>query len=1358
MRLENFSASPDIVGGRVWLTWTYALGPTDTPADAPAVLLRRKQRDFDFPPLVPGDPYLVYDGAAFPPSPVPGAVQVIDLPSEDAVEDGWRVQTDAISVGTMAGSRATEIQRRKRSIFYDAAGAPVRVRDAVLDANALTAGLTYYYELDDGSAPDAEAISRYRRMAAPGGSYGLNLTMHAMLPENLKTHDSRTIAPAQVFSGIPEAGPTGGQLRRFIDMFGMGADALRSSAERLGRLRDPQTVAATMLAPLGDMIGWETASTVPIAQQRNELQTAPRLFDVVGTVPALAALVTHQTGWRAQIAEFAQHIARANVPARRHLHIRRQDGAGWRGADDAASTFAFPAGIVTGSGGSPALLTSGAVEPFALRCGLELTLVADHGVPTRVRFGPDDFVDIGAARAVEVAAVVAAAFDTVEARAVGGAVELRTVATGPQAALEIAVADTSLLALNEAPDGPVSAFADAQGRLSVAYECPVAQGEGATTAGITRPRVDRTIAVKSFAYGRWCGETGMPSWTGAPISPGAALLDDARIAIGWIDTARAAGSRLRLAIGTGAAATPASIASRKTGPFSLIGGARIAFTGAFGTQVFIVQPADYNALAAATAVELAAAINTQCPALNATVAAGMGLRIATTATGDDARLAIDLSASTAARALGLADRRLAGIGAWSPAIDWPGPLAGPAAAGDVADPSPCADPLGGLRLFWSEHIEGRWQVRQAHWSDRLTVVTAQGVSHRIGSGPWSSWFIADGLPSNVVRAVAVDARGARWFATDAGVAERGANGVWTVFDVGSGFGSNDIRDVAVLLDGSLWAATPAGLSRRTEAGVISSIAAAPGALAGNDVRAVAGDAAGNGWAATTAGISRLDPLGRWRSWTAADGLPSGPPRRIATGASGRVAVATANGVAILTGDAWHSFDTQNGLLSADIRSLAWDADATLYAVTAAGLERWDGNRWRARTLADGLPAADLRSIAALPDGRLAIGTANGLIVGMPDAPAGDWSVATLADGLAGAIIAGVHGGWSAPVTLARSHGGGREPRALVDAGGRTWLFWARREVVAAELRESWTLRLRRYDPATATWSAETAMTVPTGSGAADRQPAPLRSGIGCALYFSSNRSGGASLWRVDVSGGGVPGIPVSVVSGAAELTRPAPVTAPTGETWLIHRSDAPLALAQVAVVPEPGPAPRRSERVPEVRALALNAGARTPVFGHVARNLGRRRWGDYGVYTPEYPERVDADAPTQIQTQTQTHVYTRRTIGLYLRQSPIGAPITRDAVARLRQMLKRFLPINLRLVLIVAPDPLVEYVYTTEADIGEKWSDDIPFVEWVGGLSDSATAVMPGVAVLIANDPESRAFAAATLATLKRRTWFPDLS
>ncbi|MES2055439.1 MAG: two-component regulator propeller domain-containing protein [Pseudomonadota bacterium] len=1351
MRLESFSASPDIVGGRIWLSWDYALDALETPADAPAVLLRRKRRDFDFPPLVPGDAYLVYDGAAFPPPPVPGALQVIDLPPEDTIEDGWRVQTDSISVATLVGPRATEIQRRKRSIFYDAGGAPVRVRETLLDAGALTPGDSYYYELDDGSAPDAEAIARYRRIAAPGGTYGLNLTMHGMLPENLKTHDSRTLAPAFAFSGIPEASSTGGQLRRFIDMFGMGADALRSSAERLGALRDPQNVAAGLLAPLGDMIGWETASTIPIARQRNELQTAPRLFDVVGTVPALAALVTHQTGWRAQVAEFAQSVMRANTTPRRNLYLRRLDGSVWRGADDAAPMFAFPVGQINGSGGFPAQLVSGAVEPFALRAGLELTIIVDDGVPARVRFGPDDFVDIGAASAAEVAAVIAAAFDTIDARAVAGAVELVTVATGPLAALEIAPADTSLLALNDAPDGPVGAFADPQGRLRIVYEQRVAQGEGMTAAGETRPRVDRAITIKSFAYGSWRGEVALPDWTGAASSPGSALLGDGRIAVAWIDADRPTGSRLRMAAGAAAAATPASIAGRKTGPFSLIGGSRITFTGAFGSQVFTVQPADYVALAAATAIEVTAAINTQCPALNATIAAGGGIRIATVATGDSARLAIDLTASTAARALSLADRQLSGRGAWSAAIDWPGPLDGPATARDVIDPALCADPLGGARLFWSEHMDARWQVRQAHWSDRLTLVTAQGVSQQTGGAPWVSWHMADGLPSNVVRAVAADARGALWFATDAGVAERRADGVWTVFNTGSGLGSNDIRDVTLLLDGSLWAATPAGISRRTAAGVISVIAAAPGSLIGNDVQAVAGDAAGNAWAATLAGVSRLDPLGRWRSWTVTDGLPAGVPRRIATGAAGRVALAASDGVAIFADDAWRTFTTNDGLLSDDARSVAWSSDGTLYAVTAAGLERWDGNRWRARTLADGLPAADLRSIAALPDGRLAIGTANGLVVGAPDAPAGDWSVATLADGIAGPVIAGVHGGWSAPVTLAQNGGGDREARAFVGAGGRTWLFWSRREAVAGAERESWTLRLRRYDPATAAWNAESAMTAPPPNGAADRQPAPLPSGAGCTLFFTSDRSGGAAIWRVDVSGAGVAGAPAPVAADAAELTRPVAVAVPAGPTWLIHRSDAPLALAQVAVVPEPGTAPRRSERVPEVRALTLNAGARTPVLAHAARNLGRRRWGDYFAYTPEYPDVIDADAPTQ------THVYTRRTIGLYLRQSPIGAAITTEAIARLRQLLRRHLPINLRLVLVVAPDPLVEYLYTADADIEEKWSDDIPFVETLGGLSDSSTVTIPGLGILIANDLDSRAFAATILATLKRRTWFPDL-
>ena len=835
------------------------------------------------------------------------------------------------------------------------------------------------------------------------------------------------------------------------------------------------------------------------------------------------------------------------------------------------------------------------------------------------------------------------------------------------------------------------------------------------------------------------------------MSPGAALLADGRLAVSWIDRERPAGAQLRLGLGGARAARAATIVGRRAGPFALAAGTQISFTGNFGSQVFIVQAADYASLAAATPAEVAAAVTAQCPALIASVATGGAVRVSTFLSGDTTRLSIDLAASTAARVLGFGERRLSGRGDWDAGVDWTSPQAGPRTWAPLADPSIAADPAGGARLFWAEHGDGLWRIRQAHWSERLTVVSALGVSQQTAGGAWTSWHIADGLPSDDVRGLAADARGALWFATSAGLAERRADGVWASFTTVDGLGSNDLLDLALLADGSLWIATPAGVSVLDAAGAISVIAAAPGGLIDADVRAVAADGLGTAWAATPAGVSRRAADGTWRSWLAADGISAGTPRRIAAGPGAAVALATATGVAIFDGTSWRSFGTADGLPSADARGVAWGPDGALYAATAAGLGIWNGRRWRRRTFADGLPAADLRSVTVLPDGRLAIGTATGLIVGEAFAPAGGWTVSAVADGLAGPISVGVHAGWSAAVTLASAGGGNREPRAIVDATDRSWLFWSQRQEIVSSARDSWTIRLRRYDPAIGDWGLEQAMTTAPAGGAADREPAPEPDGAGFRVFFSSDRAGGKAIWAVPVSGLGVAGVPAQVTAGSAETSRPAPVTGPDGGTWLISRSDAPVALAQVAMMPEPGAPDRASERVPEARALALNAGARTPVMQHAARNLGRRLWGDYFVYTPEYPHLTNWEAPSQ------AHIYTRRSIGLYLRQSPIGAAMTAEEIGRLRQLLIRFLPVNLRLVLIVAPDPLVEFVYRPGADIGEAWADQLPFVDVLGGPTNSWSAVMPGVGVLISNDINNLSYSAALLATLRRRTWFPDL-
>jgi hypothetical protein len=157
------------------------------------------------------------------------------------------------------------------------------------------------------------------------------------------------------------------------------------------------------------------------------------------------------------------------------------------------------------------------------------------------------------------------------------------------------------------------------------------------------------------------------------------------------------------------------------------------------------------------------------------------------------------------------------------------------------------------------------------------------------------------------------------------------------------------------------------------------------------------------------------------------------------------------------------------------------------------------------------------------------------------------------------------------------------------------------------------------------------------------------------------------------------------------------------------------------------------------------------VLAHAARHGLRGRFGDPQTYTEMRPDLVleDPAAPVPF--------YTKRTIAVYMRQSPYGKSVTQDEIARLLQLLNRFKPINLRIALVIAPDPLVEFVYPPGEDILESWLDDVPLAEVLGPVTDSFGVVVPGLGVLLANDLASLAADALAPATLLRRTWFPDL-
>ncbi len=1340
MKFTGLFATSDLMGRRVRLGWGWVLDPLESVAQLPDVVLRRKERDFAFPPLVVGDPFLILDSAVFPPAPIPNVLTVTDLPDRSAVAAGLSARSVEISLARVAQGSPLEYLRHSQTIWRDTSGRPVRVEVLLLDARGLRPGVLQYYELDDGTAPGPEDIGQYRAIARAGEVWGLNRKLWDMLPEIYKGGDATPMPLTATIPGIPEAGRAGGQLKRFIDTFGMGLDTLRNGAEGLRRLRDVETTQPDALAALGQHIGWDVAPALPIEQSRNEVETATRLFAVGGTVQAMRALVTHQTGWRAQAAEMAQSLLRAGVPGEGHLRfsVERPISPGlFTGGLDASALFGFPPGTAVGGISLPASLIAGIAGPYALQPGLELTLTIDGAAPARIVFGPDDFTDMAQASAAEVAVVLQRHFDTVSARSQAGALVIETLLDTSDASLQVNVPRESLLALSEAKDGRIAAVADgAQLRLfySQREERPAPGG------GL---RVLTRATTKAWGFGEWRDARALPGWADGAPEVGLAMLPT-EIALTFAPD----GQHLLLARGVGRAPAPAILSTPGAGPFQLLSGQKLTLVTEAGAETFLVNPADYVNPALATSAEIAAAMNVQLANVVASVLPGGVLRLTTVAVGDRAQLWIDLGNSNIARRLGLAARDLQAQGGWDDAIDWADPEPGPCVAGPLRDVTAAVGATG-LVLGWAEHQAEAWQVRTARWQNLVTLATPNGVAQGVPGGLWTVWTLADGLPSSNIRAVVTDARGVLAAATDAGLGLRPEGAAWAAVTMLGGLPSNDLRALALLPDGRLVIATAAGLAEIDLAGAVTVTTSSLTGLIDNDLRTLFATAAGDLLIGSAGGLSRRDRFGQWSRWTVADGIPPGAVQCLAE-AKGVIWLGTALGFSQWSGGTWQ---VVAGLPSTDVRSITLSGDGMLIAATAAGIAQRaaTARAWTKTSPAEGLPMADCRAVVLGPGNRLLASGPAGLAVSGPQGAA-PWALLGTADGLPAGGGFGLDGPWSVAFIAAAPTGGAKTPHLARMTSGEVWLTYSARATAVAADRDPWTLRLRRFVPAASQWQAEQTLTANLAPGSTDTAPMLLPTPLGTArLFFATDRSGGQGLAELNVAANGVAGAPTPFPLDSAEAGWPVAVTRTGGEVWLWHRGDRPFSRSQVATLAANGQLLRPSLRFADAATFHSPAGLRSPVLAHLPRHALRQHLGDPMAYTPDQPD-IGGGAPGD-----PAPLNTRRTLVLHLGLAPYGLPPTTERLQRLIQLLNRFKPINIRLRLLIRPEPLVEIVYGAGFDIGERWADDLPAIEAIGAVGEAFGVRYPGLAVLLAHDLASRSIAFADSATFRRRTWFPDL-
>jgi len=1358
MIVSGFQAKADIVGRRIRVAWDFVPEESETLADIPPVSLRRKLRDFDFPDPTPIDPYLAYNSSSFPPVPIPGTLAVTDLTNWQTTEDGERTVFEPVSVAVSTSGRMVEILRRTTGTAFDSTGVPVRQRVEILDSGQypgdLQANTVYYYQLFGRDLPaSGDAAAPYRGTAMVTDSYALNRTLYQLIPEIYRRHDVeiRPITPGT--DTVPEEAPLFGQLRRFVDLFGISLDSMRGTAEGLRTLHDIDNVDAQYLPLLAQWIGWELGVTSEIPLRRNEIKAAPRLYRLVGTLPGLRALVSQYTGWFTQVAEFAQNLAISNRPPQRNLFAvsPAADGSSWHGVNDAAEVLGFGSTnqAATGSTGVAAVLTGTAAEPFALRAGMSLTVAADGLLPAAVRFGQDDFTDPGHATAAEVAQAMQPALPDLKASASGGHLALTSLTVGDQSELQILPEPTSLVSLESAPAGRLSPQIDSQGRIRVFYEAretPTLPEAGAPSTGgnapsLTGAYVVRNVHYKTLLDGLWRDSHPIFSQSATPqADPAAVALPDDRNWVAWVDNPQTDASRVRFAVGPSQVPLPAALQGQRLEPFALTDGAMLTLTGNWsGTDRFVVHAANFANVARASANEVVAAMNAQLTKAVAVREANGSIGIQTIASGDQATLAVDLRHSTTAIALGFDYRNAVGTpGSWSEEIDWSPPLdavsIGPRRHAELAAINEVPS---GVRLAWSSHRAGLWRINTAHWGDQVLVGTANGLFLRLGAGPWAT---VAGLPSSDVRAVALDSDGTVWIATANGVALRRPNG--TVVLLAPALPSSDVRSVTLGREGTAWFATAGGVATRAADGTVTMLTTA-GGLPSNDVRTVAVADDGTLWIATAAGVMERLPGGAALVFGAGSRLPSSDARDVAIGVDGAVFIATAAGLATQSpGTGFKVVDASNGLPSPEVRAVTVSHDGDVWVATAGGVSRRTAGSWTTINTAQGLASNDARTLSVGADGSIWVGTAAGISLIATDGTI--LNLDLIGGGAVNPAGQSIQTGWSAPRELASDGGANREATLTVDETSRTWLVWSK-QLGIGNPDESWGLHYRIFDPVAGTWGPDATLTgPPTGGRSSDRTPSAMRIPGGVRVFFSSDRNGGFGLWSVDVNLAGVIAPLISLFNDESSNLAPAPVSVGSA-LWLLYRGDRNVALAQIG-----SSTLLRSQRVPDNGTVRRFAGSVSMTPGDLERMHTRRSFGDMLSYTPNRPDGAGSLADDEF--------YTRGTVGLYVSRADQGSSaLTQEESSRLLELLADFVPVNLRVLVIVVAAADTELVYGAGTDIQDSYRDVYPFADALGPIADQSAAAMPGLMIIHSNVVDNVSANLADLTTLRRRTFFPPL-
>ncbi len=242
---------------------------------------------------------------------------------------------------------------------------------------------------------------------------------------------------------------------------------------------------------------------------------------------------------------------------------------------------------------------------------------------------------------------------------------------------------------------------------------------------------------------------------------------------------------------------------------------------------------------------------------------------------------------------------------------------------------------GSLEIFAVDSKSGTTLDHKRQISANSDWLNWYSMEHQAFPYTARTWQTEEGLPHNVVQAVAQTPDGYLWVGTQGGLAR--FDGLrFTTFDAKNtpGIKSSYITCLCVDRGGTLWIGTQDGLVRLKD-GVFSRLDKSQG-LAGDTVNVLYESRDGSMWIGTLSGLSRYQG-GKFRNYTPKEGLLSGIIRTLYEDRGTNLWIGTPVGLNCLKGERMQTFTRTNGLPEISIRGITQDKVGIIWIGSDSGM-------------------------------------------------------------------------------------------------------------------------------------------------------------------------------------------------------------------------------------------------------------------------------------------------------------------------------------------------------------------------------------------------------------------------------------